>query len=98
MASTPEYNERGFVLSDRQIDKLNVCDSCMTTKIHKIITHQPVDRTKYLKGQVWHMDLTGRKDVPSLIDGDEMSVIFVEEVSRISAIYNIKTNNAHEIN
>jgi hypothetical protein len=44
------------------------------------------------------MDLTGRKDTPSLIDGDQMSIIFVEEVSRISTIYNIKTNNAHEIN
>jgi hypothetical protein len=35
------------------------------------------------------MDLTGRKDTPSLIDGNQMSVIFVEEVSRISEVYNI---------
>ena len=89
IASTPEYYERGFVLSEKQIDKLNVCDSCMTTKIHKIISHKTVDRNKYLKGQVWHMDLTGRKDTPSLIDGNQMSVIFVEEVSRISEVYNI---------
>ena len=70
----------------------------MTAKIHKTISHKTVDSSEYLKGQVWHMDLTGRKDTPSLIDGDEMSVVFVEEVSRISAIYNIKTNSAHEIN
>ena len=71
MSNTPEYHERGFILSEKQIDRLNVCDSCMATKIHKIISHKTVDRTKYLEGQVWHMDLTGRKDTPSLIDGDQ---------------------------
>ena len=67
-------------------------------KFIKIISHKTVERNIYLKRQAWHMDLTGRKDTLSLIDGDEMSVIVVEEVSKISAIYNIKTNNAHEIN
>ena len=43
------------------------------------------------------MDLTGRKDTPSLIDGNQMSVVFVKEVSRISEVYNIPTNNAYEI-
>ena len=43
------------------------------------------------------MDLTGRKDTPSLIDGHKMRVVFVEELSRYSEVYTIKTNNAYEI-
>ena len=44
MTSTPEYYERDFVLSEKQIDKLNLCDSCMTAKVHEIISHNTVDR------------------------------------------------------
>ena len=91
------YRKRGLDLEPREVDYSFVCEPCREASAHASMSHKELDKDKFLTGQCWHADATGRKETPALKTGTLIGILFRDRQSRYYAGYSVKNNDADEI-
>ena len=99
------YQKRGLILSKNNIKNSSeirvleeeYCDCCALVKGHKVRSHKVIDHSESEIGLDWHVDVSGKSEVPAIVTGNNYTLTFTDRNSAIRLVIGLHDKSAEEI-